>query len=53
MLIASSGAVLGGFDKSRIDPILECDDSTFPYDSSMPGLGLGKKVANSLQMIIV
>ena len=45
VLIASSGAVFGGFDKSRIDPILECDDSTFPYDSSMPGLGLGKKVA--------
>ena len=44
-LLPSSGAVFEGFDHSRIDPILECDNSTFPYDSAMPGLGLDKKVA--------
>ena len=45
VLVASSGAVFGGFDSSRVHPISECDLSTLVYDSSNQGLGLGKKVA--------
>ena len=45
VLVASSGAVFGGFDSSRVHPISECDLSTLVYDSTNQGLGLGKKVA--------